>query len=54
LKAGLASSHRIVEFGCGLGYVNRRAHRWALEAGFDIVHCDAYHPHYLTGEHKGF
>ena len=32
----------------------RRAHRWAKEAGFDIVHVDAYHPHYVTGEHKGF
>ena len=32
----------------------RRAHLWAKEAGFEIVHVDAYHPHYLTGEHKGF
>ena len=24
------------------------------EAGFDVPHIDAYHPHYLTGEHKGF
>ena len=32
----------------------RRAHLWAKQAGFDIVHVDAYHPHYVTGEHKGF
>jgi hypothetical protein len=32
----------------------RRAHLWAKEAGFEIVHVDAYHPHYVTGEHKGF
>jgi len=32
----------------------RRVHLWAKEAGFEIVHVDAYHPHYITGEHKGF
>jgi SAM-dependent methyltransferase len=32
----------------------RRMHRWASEAGFDVLRSDAYHPHYLTGEHKGF
>jgi cyclopropane fatty-acyl-phospholipid synthase-like methyltransferase len=32
----------------------RRAHTWAKQAGFELVHVDAYHPHYLTGEHKGF
>jgi SAM-dependent methyltransferase len=32
----------------------RRAHSWANEAGFELVHGDAYHPHYLTGKHKGF
>ena len=32
----------------------RRAHIWAREAGFELVHADAYHPHYLTGKHKGF
>ena len=32
----------------------RRAHLWAKEAGFALEHVDAYHPHYLTGEHKGF
>lgn len=32
----------------------RRAHMWAKEAGFDLVHVDAYHPHYLSGEHEGF
>jgi len=32
----------------------RRVHLWATEAGFEIVHVDAYHPHHVTGEHKGF
>ena len=32
----------------------RRVHLWAKEAGFEIVQVDAYHPHYLTGKHKGF
>lgn len=32
----------------------RRAHLWAKDAGFDLAHVDAYHPHYVTGEHKGF
>jgi SAM-dependent methyltransferase len=32
----------------------RRTHTWAKEAGFELVHADAYHPHYLTGKHKGF
>jgi SAM-dependent methyltransferase len=32
----------------------RRTHSWAREAGFELVHVDAYHPHYMTGEHKGF
>jgi SAM-dependent methyltransferase len=32
----------------------RRVHLWAKEAGFEIVYVDAYHPHYITGEHKGF
>lgn len=32
----------------------RRIHLWAKEAGFELVHGDAYHPHYLTGKHKGF
>ena len=32
----------------------RRVHLWAKEAGFEIIYVDAYHPHYLTGEHKGF
>jgi SAM-dependent methyltransferase len=32
----------------------RRAHLWAKSAGFEVVHIDAYHPHYLTGQHKGF
>ena len=32
----------------------RRAHLWAKEAGFELVHVDAYHPHYITGVHKGF
>jgi SAM-dependent methyltransferase len=39
----------------GVDYAGgRRAHLWAQEAGFEIVHVDAYHPHYVTGEHKGF
>jgi SAM-dependent methyltransferase len=39
----------------GVDYAGgRRAHLWAKEAGFDLVHVDAYHPHYLTGDHKGF
>jgi 2-polyprenyl-3-methyl-5-hydroxy-6-metoxy-1,4-benzoquinol methylase len=39
----------------GVDYTGgRRVHLWAKEAGFEIVHLDAYHPHYLTGEHKGF
>jgi SAM-dependent methyltransferase len=32
----------------------RRAHLWAKQAGFDLVHVAAYHPHYLNGPHKGF
>lgn len=32
----------------------RRQHLWAREAGFEIIHADAYQPHYLTGPHKGF
>jgi len=32
----------------------RCAHLWAKEAGFELVHVAAYHPHYLTGPHKGF
>jgi len=31
-----------------------RAHLWAKEAGFEIAHVAAYHPHYLNGPHKGF
>ena len=39
----------------GVDYTGgRRLHRWAREAGFDVLRVDAYHPHYLTGEHKGF
>jgi hypothetical protein len=30
------------------------AKRPRKETGFEIVHVDAYHPHYVTGEHKGF
>lgn len=32
----------------------RRAHVWAKLAGFDVLHSDAYQPHYLAGPHKGF
>jgi len=39
----------------GVDYTGgRRAHLWAKEAGFEVIHVDAYHPHYLTGAHKGF
>jgi SAM-dependent methyltransferase len=39
----------------GVDYAGgRRAHLWAKEAGFEVIHVDAYHPHYVTGEHKGF
>ena len=39
----------------GVDYAGGRSlHRWANEAGFEVVSIDAYHPHYLTGEHKGF
>jgi len=39
----------------GVDYAaGRRLHCWASEAGFDVLRIDAYHPHYLTGEHKGF
>ena len=32
----------------------RRLHIWAREAGFEIVEVGAYHPHYVSGRHKGF
>jgi hypothetical protein len=32
----------------------RRAHLWAMEAGFQLVHVAAYHPHYIDGPPKGF
>ena len=39
----------------GVDYAGgRRLHRWADEAGFEVLSIDAYQPHYLTGEHKGF
>ena len=39
----------------GVDYAaGRSLHLWASEAGFDVIHVDAYQPHYLTGEHKGF
>ena len=39
----------------GVDYAGgRRAHLWAKAAGFALAHVDAYHPHYVTGEHKGF
>jgi cyclopropane fatty-acyl-phospholipid synthase-like methyltransferase len=39
----------------GVDYTGgRRTHLWAKAAGFELVHVDAYHPHYITGEHKGF
>jgi SAM-dependent methyltransferase len=39
----------------GVDYAHgRRVHTWAKKAGFEVVHVDAYHPHYMTGKHKGF
>jgi SAM-dependent methyltransferase len=39
----------------GVDYAGgRRMHRWASEAGFEVLRAEAYHPHYLTGDHKGF
>lgn len=32
----------------------RYAHLWARDAGFELVHVAAYHPHYLNGPHKSF
>ena len=29
-----------------------RVHLWAKQAGFELVHVAAYHPHYLSGPHK--
>jgi cyclopropane fatty-acyl-phospholipid synthase-like methyltransferase len=47
---GIAGGHaRGVDYTGG-----RRAHVWAKEAGFEVLHVDAYQPHYLTGDHKGF
>jgi len=46
LKAGHA---RGVDYDGG-----RYAHIWAKQAGFMLVHAAAYHPHYLSGPHKGF
>ena len=38
----------------GVDYAGgRRLHRWASEAGFDVLHVDAYHPHYLTESTRG-
>ena len=45
LKAGRA---RGVDYDGG-----RYAHLWAKEAGFELVHVSADHPHYLSGPHKG-
>ena len=39
----------------GVDYAGGRTlHRWANDAGFEVVSIDAYQPQYLTGEHKGF
>lgn len=32
----------------------RSVHLWAIDAGFELVHAAAYHPHFLDGPHKGF
>ena len=44
-----AAQDRGVDFTGG-----RRAHLWAKEAGFQLVHVAAYHPHHIDGPHKGF
>ena len=50
LELGLnAGKRRGVDYRGG-----RRVHQWAIEAGFEIVHVAAYHPHYISGKHKGF
>jgi SAM-dependent methyltransferase len=46
LAAGLA---RGVDYSSG-----RRIHTRALAAGFEIVHVNAYHPHFIEGRFKGF
>ena len=39
----------------GVDYTGgRRAPAWAKAAGFEIVHVDAYHPHFIEGRFKGF
>ena len=39
----------------GVDYAGGRwAHTWAKQAGFEIVHVDAYHPHYIEGPYKSF
>ena len=32
----------------------RHLHLWALEAGFEVLHVDAYQPHYIAGPYKNF
>jgi SAM-dependent methyltransferase len=44
-----AARQRGVDFEGG-----RRAHLWAEEAGFEVLHVSAYQPHYLTGPFKRF
>ncbi|MGE0359843.1 MAG: class I SAM-dependent methyltransferase [Vicinamibacterales bacterium] len=31
----------------------RKVHRWARDAGFEVEHVAARHPHYVAGEEKG-
>jgi SAM-dependent methyltransferase len=39
----------------GVDYAGGRwAHTWAKEAGFEVVHVAAYHPHFIDGPYKGF
>jgi SAM-dependent methyltransferase len=39
----------------GVNYAGGRwAHTWAIAAGFEIVHMDAYQPHFIEGRFKGF
>jgi cyclopropane fatty-acyl-phospholipid synthase-like methyltransferase len=50
VELGLNAGKRRGADYCG----GKRAHLWAREAGFEIVHVNAYQPHYISGKHKGF
>jgi hypothetical protein len=38
----------------GVDYSGRAPYSFVAKGGFELVHGHAYHPHYLTGKHKGF